>query len=138
MIGHYLMFNNNCEEALEIYKKAFDAKILAKQTYGDMPSNPEFPVAEEDRGLVLNAQFEIFGTVLMASDVGPLSAEKGSNMYVTITTEDKKWVLKAWELLLREGGEVINDLEPAFFAKLHGSLRDKFGIGWMFSVSRVD
>lgn len=134
MIGHYLMFNNNCKEALEIYEKAFGAKVLHKQTYGDMPPNPDFPIAEEDRELVLNARFEIAGTVIMASDVGQFSADKGSNMYVTVTTKDKELVTKAWEML-KEGGEVVNDLEPVFFAELHGSMRDKFGIGWMFTVN---
>jgi len=134
MIGHYLMFNNNCQDALDVYEKALDAKILQKQTYGDMPPNPDFPVAKEDEGLVLNANFEIAGTVLMASDVGQLSAKAGTNMYLTITTEDKEFATRAWEML-KEGGEVINDLQPTFFAELHGSLRDKFGIGWMFTVS---
>ena len=133
MIGYYLMFNNNCGEALDVYEKAFSAKVLHKQTYGDMPSSPDFPVAEEDKELVLNAQFEIAGTVLMASDVGQLSADKGNNMYVTVTTEDKELVTKAWEML-KENGEVINNLQPAFFAELHGSLRDRFGINWMFTV----
>jgi len=137
MIGYYLMFNNNAQEALDVYEKAFGAKVLHKQTYGDMPPNPDFPVAEEDRGLVLNVQFEIAGTVLMASDVGQLAADVGNNMYVTVTTADKGLVTKAWELL-KDGGEVINDLQPTFFAELHGSLRDKFGIGWMFSVSVND
>jgi len=134
MIGYYLMFNNNCGEALGVYEKAFGAKVLHKQTYGDMPSNPDFPMAEEDKGLVLNVQFEIAGTVIMASDVGQLAADKGNNMYITVTTEDKELITKAWDML-KEGGEVINDLQPTFFAELHGSLRDKFGIGWMFSVS---
>jgi len=134
MIGYYLMFNNNCQDALDVYEKALGAKVLHKQTYGDMPPNPDFPVAEEDKRLVLNAQFEIAGTVLMASDVGQLSANNGNNMYITITTENKELVTRAWEIL-KEDGEVINDLEPAFFAELHGSLRDKFGINWMFSVS---
>jgi len=133
MIGYYLMFNNNCEEALAVYEQAFGAKVLHKQTYGDMPPNPNFPVAEEEKGLVLNAQFEIGGTVLMASDVGQLAAHKGSNMYVTVTTEDKELVTQAWELL-KEGGAIINDLQPTFFAELHGSLCDKFGISWMFTA----
>jgi PhnB protein len=127
------MFNNNCEEALAVYEQAFGAKVLHKQTYGDMPPNPDFPVALEEKGLVLNAQFEIAGTVLMASDVGQLAATVGNNMYVAITTEDKALTTNAWELL-KEGGEVINDLQPTFFAELHGSLRDKFGISWMFTA----
>ena len=134
MIGHYLMFNNNCGEALEVYEKAFGAKVLHKQTYGDMPESPDFPVAEEEKGFVLNAQFEIAGAMLMASDVGQRAAHSGSNMYVTVTTEDKDLVMKAWEAL-KEGGEVINELQPTFFAELHGSLRDKFGIGWMFTAN---
>jgi len=134
MIGYYLMFNNNCQEALEVYEKAFGAKVLHKQTYGDLPPNPDFPVTDADKGLVLNAQFEIAGTVLMASDVGQRSADQGNNMYVTVTTEDKELVTGAWDML-KEGGTVINELTPTFFAELHGSLRDQFGISWMFSVS---
>jgi len=134
MIGYYFMFNNNCQEALEVYEKAFGAKVLHKQTYGDLPPNPDFPVADADKGLVLNAQFEIAGTVLMASDVGQRSADQGNNMYVTVTTEDKELVTRAWDML-KEGGTVINELAPTFFAELHGSLRDRFGISWMFSVS---
>jgi len=135
MIGYYLMFNNNCQEALDVYEKALGAKVLHKQTYGDMPPSPDFPVAEEDKGLVLNVEFEIAGTVIMASDVGQLSAAKGNNMYIVVATEDAELVTNAWEML-KEGGEVINDLQPTFFAELHGSLRDKFGIGWMFSASK--
>ena len=137
MIGYYLMFNNNCGEALAFYEQALSAKILQKQTYGDMPPDPDFPVAESDKHLVLNAQFEIAGTVLMASDVGPLSANTGSNMYITVTTDDKEFILNAWSLL-KNNGEVVNELAPTFFAELHGSLRDRFGISWMFSVMNTD
>jgi len=137
MIGNYLMFNNNCGEALALYEQALGAKILHKQTYGDMPPNPDFPVSESDKHLVLNAQFEIAGTVLMASDVGPLSANTGSNMYITVTTDDKEFILNAWSLL-KNNGEVVNELAPTFFDELHGSLRDQFGISWMFSVMNTD
>jgi PhnB protein len=49
MLGHYLMFNRNCAEALLVYEKAFDAKITEMQKYGDMPPNPNFPVPEENK-----------------------------------------------------------------------------------------
>ncbi|MDR0639362.1 MAG: hypothetical protein LBG27_10780 [Spirochaetaceae bacterium] len=55
MIGHYLMFNRNCMEALETYAKAFNAKIGEARRYGDMPPAPAFPIAESDKGLVLHA-----------------------------------------------------------------------------------
>ncbi|MCL2352478.1 MAG: hypothetical protein FWC55_08110, partial [Firmicutes bacterium] len=57
----------------------------------------------------------------------------GENMYITMTTKDAAAVQKAWDTL-KEGAEVYMDLAPTFFAALHGSLRDRFGINWMFTV----
>ncbi|KAA6303584.1 MAG: hypothetical protein EZS26_000135 [Candidatus Ordinivivax streblomastigis] len=65
MVGHYLMFNRNCSEALEVYAKAFTAKITEIQKYGDMPPNPAFSIAEDDKGLVLHARLNINGEEMM-------------------------------------------------------------------------
>jgi PhnB protein len=137
MIGHYLMFNNNCQEALETYQLAFDAKVIQKQTYGQMPPHPDFPVQEEHKELIMNVQFEIGGQLLMASDAAQYSADPGTSSYVTVTAEDKKFITKAWDIL-KEDGEVFYDLQPSFFAGLHGSLRDKFGINWMFTANLTE
>ena len=134
MIGHYLMFNRNCEEALEIYTKAFDAKITEMQKYGDMPPDPAFPVAESDKGLVLHSRLSINGAELMCADAHTRSAG-GTNMYVTITTPDAALVKKAWDIL-KDSGEIYMELAPSFFANLHGSLQDRFGINWMFTASK--
>jgi PhnB protein len=128
------MFNRNCAEALETYAKAFDAKIGEINKYGDMPPNPAFPVAESDKGLVLHARFSIEGTEIMCADAHGQS-ENGTNMYVSITTPDAVKVKKAWDIL-KTGGEVYMELTPSFFASLHGSLRDRFGINWMFTASK--
>lgn len=130
MIGHYLMFDRNCEEALKVYETAFGAKITKIQRYGDMPPDPAFPVSEEDRNLVLNASFTIDGNELMCAD----STRKdgaGSNMYVSFMS-DVNAVQKAWDIL-KEDGEIHMDLAPSFFAASHGSLKDRFGISWMFT-----
>lgn len=44
-------------------------------------------------------------------------------------------VRKAWDVL-KEGGEVYMELAPSFFAKAHGSLRDKYGINRMFTAMK--
>ena len=134
MIGHYLMFNRNCAEALEVYAKAFGAQIKEMQTYGDMPPNPAFPIAEGDKGLVLHAKLNINGAELMCADAGGRS-ESGTNMYVTVTTPDAAFVQAAWNIL-KDGGNIYMELAPSFFAKLHGSLRDRFGINWMFTAAK--
>ncbi len=132
MLGHYLMFNGCCADALQTYEKAFDAKITEMQTYGDMPPNPAFPIAEADQKLVLHARLQLDGTELMCADSKDRSTA-GDNMYVSITTPDAAAVQKAWDTLA-EGGQVYMELAPSFFASLHGSLRDRYGINWMFTA----
>ncbi len=132
MIGHYLMFNRNCAEALETYANALDAKVSHVQKYGDMPTNPNFPIAEADKGLVLHARFELDGMEIMCADSKERAA-RGENMYVSITTPDEAYVRRAWDMLA-QGGTVYMELTPSFFAKAHGSLQDRFGVNWMFTV----
>lgn len=132
MIGHYLMFNRNCAEALQTYVKAFDARISEMQKYGDMPPDPNFPVAEADKGLVLHARLQLGGAEIMCADSGDRNTP-GDNMYLTVTTGDEELVRRAWEMLA-QGGEVFMELTPSFFAKAHGSLRDRYGVSWMFTV----
>ncbi len=132
MLGHYLMFNRNCDEALKTYEKAFGTTISEMQKYSDMPPNPAFPIADQDKNLVLHARINIEGAELMCADSSE-SCTSGDNMYVSITTKDEAAVKKAWDIL-SQGGEVYMELTPSFFAKLHGSLQDRFGINWMFTA----
>lgn len=132
MFSHYLMFNRSCAEALEVYAKAFDAKITEMQKYGDMPPNPNFPIADNDRNLVLHARLQWEGSELMCADSSERS-QAGDNMYISITTQDAALVQRAWDIL-KQDGEIFMDLAPSFFALLHGSLQDRFGINWMFTA----
>jgi len=132
LIGHYLMFNRNCAEALEVYSRTFNVPIEEKHCYGDMPPNPDFPVAEEDKGLVLNSRITIDGTEIMCAD-SVARNQPGSNMYISLSTKDEAMVRKAWDTL-KLGGEIYMELTPTFFAAVHGSLRDRFGVNWMFTA----
>ncbi|WP_027629579.1 VOC family protein [Ruminiclostridium cellobioparum] len=132
MLGHYLMFNRNCAEALLVYEKAFDAKITEMQKYGDMPPNPNFPVPEENKELVLHSRIQLDGGEIMCADASE-RGEAGNNMYVSITTKDAALIQRAWNIL-KQDGEIYMELTESFFAVLHGSLRDRFGINWMFTA----
>lgn len=132
MISHYLLFNRNCDEAVRTYEKAFHGKITEMRTYADMPSNPDFPIPEADRNLVLHARLKLFDMEIMCADSSERSIS-GTNMYVSVTTEDGACVERAWEIL-KQGGKIYMELTPSFFAKKHGSLQDKFGINWMFTA----
>lgn len=136
MLGHYLMFDGNCLEAIELYKKAFGATVKEMRQYKDMPEDPNFPVSEEQKELVLNAMLEINGSSVMCADA-PQRSVSGKNMLITLTTPDGAVVTKAWDVL-KVDAEITMDLAPTFFAQLHGSLQDKFGVNWMFTVRAAD
>ncbi len=134
MLGHYLLFDGQCAEALGHYEKALDATITELRKYSDMPPNPAFPVPEEKKHLVLHARLTLLGQEIMCADASE-RATAGDNMYLTITTADEAYVKNAWALL-SDGGTVYMELTPSFFAALHGSLRDKYGVNWMFTVTK--
>jgi len=135
-LEHYLTFNRTCAEALAVYAAAFDGTITEKQTFGGVPGNPGFPVADEDKDLVLHSRLIIAGQTLMCSD-SSRPVTPGSTMYISVGSDDEAMIRRAWAALA-DGGEIFMDLTPTFFAKAHGSLRDRFGINWMFTATRAE
>lgn len=61
-----------------------------------------------------------------------IRCQPGANMYISVTTKDLSLVENAWDLL-KQDAEIYMELASTFFAELHGSLRDKFGVNWMFT-----
>ncbi len=133
MVSHYLMFDRNCYEALETYVKAFGAQITEMQKYGDVP-NLGFPIDDNDKNLILHSKLKLDNTEIMCAD-STEHIQLGKNMYISFTTNDEALVKQAWEIL-KLNGEIYMELSPTFFAQLHGSLQDKFGINWMFTATR--
>lgn len=133
MIKPYLMFNRECSEAFNLYEKAFYGEIVSLQKYGDMPANPDFPIADEDKELVLHAQLKLTDTgyIMGADSRKELSAGDQVSISVELDSEERAWY--AWNLL-KDGGTVNMELQPTFFSKLHGSVKDKYGVTWMFTV----
>lgn len=86
MVSHYLIFNRNCQEALELYSKAFNAEITEIKKYGDVP-NPGFQVPENDKNLVLHARLKLGDIEIMCAD-SEERFQPGTNMYISVTTKD--------------------------------------------------
>lgn len=97
-------------------------------------ATPYFPVPDGDRDLSLHARLRICGAEIMCADSSGKSLG-GTDMHVSVTTDGAGFVQRAWDLLLRDG-RVYVEPAPSFFAALHGSLRDRFGVNWMFTALR--
>jgi PhnB protein len=133
MIKPYLMFNRECEEAFKLYQKAFDGEIVSIQKYGDMPPNPAFPVAESDKHLVLHAQLKLTDSGYIMGSDGKRDFQDADKVCISVELDSEERAKNAWNVL-KGGGTIHMNLQPTFFSKLHGSVKDKYGVTWMFTV----
>lgn len=102
-------------------------------TFGEAPPNPEYPLPEEAKNLVMHAQLGIFGTTVMFSDTFPGSPfVVGNNMSLTIVTNDEDALRKSFAAISVDG-KVGMELQETFWSKCYGSVIDKFGVNWQFS-----
>lgn len=129
----YLTFNGNCREAVEFYAEVFNAGEPQIMTFGDGPQNPDYPLPEEAKDLVMHARLTISGSNVMFSDNfsgNPFVA--GNNITLAVVSKDIDEIRSAYEGL-KEGGTVELELQETFWSKCYGKVTDKFGIGWQLS-----
>lgn len=134
----YLNFNGNCREAVEFYAKVFGNSDPQIMTFGEAPPNPDYPLPEEAKALVMHARLNVDGSNVMFSDVFPgMPFTQGNNISLALVTRNEEDV-KSWFNQLKEGGSVTMELQQTFWSKLYGSLKDKFGIEWQVSLENTE
>ncbi|MGG1311086.1 MULTISPECIES: VOC family protein [Cohnella] len=137
-IDVYLNFNGNCREAVEFYAQVFGTDKPKMMTYGEAPANPEYPLPEEAKNLILHTRLNIFGSNVMFSDVFPgMPFVVGNNISLAVVTDNLDELQSAFHKL-KEGGKVEMELQETFWSKCYGSLTDKFGVQWQFNLGTGD
>jgi len=132
-ITPYLMFSGRCDEALEFYVKALDAKIemLMRFNQSPEPAPPGvLPPGFENK--VMHASFRVGDICLMASDgCDTTSHFDGFRLALSVSTEaDAHRAFNA----LAEGGNVDMPLTKTFWSPCYGMVTDRFKVGWMVMV----
>jgi len=125
-----LNFNGNCEEAMKTYEKTFNGKDLKILKYGDLPENPDFPIDDKQKNMVIHGEMKIGETIFNFSDT-PDDYAYGNMMSVTLKTDTEKEVEDFFESL-KEGANIHVDLGPTFFSPMYAFITDKFGVNWQF------
>ena len=132
-INAYINFNGNCREAVEFYSEVFGTEKPVIMTYGDTPADPEYPLSEEVKKLIMHTRLNITGSIVMFSDTFPGSPYiSGNNISLSITTKNIDEIKSIFNKL-KEAGTVGMELQETFWSKCYGSLTDKFGIEWQVS-----
>lgn len=129
----YINFNGNCREAVEFYSQVFETEKPKIMTFGEAPGNPEHPFPETAKNLIMHTYLNIAGSRVMFSDTFPgMPFIAGNNISLTVVSNNIDEI-KSYYSKLKEGANIIMELQETFWSKCYGNLTDKFGIGWQLS-----
>lgn len=132
----YLCFEGRCEEALQFYAGAIDAKIEALMRFRDAP--PQDAAAEGCGSMpsgatpekVMHASLRIGDSTIMASDGQCSGTPRFDGIALTIQARDDAHAEQLFAAM-SDGGQVRMPLAQTFFASRFGMLADRFGVDWM-------
>ncbi len=139
-VNTYLNFTRCTEEAFNFYKSVFGGEFKGGiSRFRDVPPSENIPpLPEEDKNLVMHVALPILGGHLLMGTDAPESmgfkVNFGNNVYISLhpdTREDTRRLFNS----LSEGGKVEAELQDMFWGDYYGSLKDKFGVQWMFICS---
>lgn len=128
----YLTFDGKCNEAIELYKKAFNAEAMQVLKLGDMPnneSNANNAIGENQKDKIIQATLKMGDDFIRMSDCfGGLNVAETE--LISIAVECSVNEVKHAFTVLAEDGRVGIELNETFFSPCHGVVFDKFGVMW--------
>lgn len=139
-VSVYLNFERETEVAFNFYRQIFGGEFQGGiMRFRDIPPSANMPpLPEEDLDLVMHVSLPVLdGFQLMGSDA-PKSlnfrVKPGNNVYINLMPPTRAETSRIFSALA-EGGVVEQDLQEMFWGDYYGSLRDKFGVQWMFNCA---
>jgi PhnB protein len=130
----YLMFNGDCEAALNFYAQVLGGKVEFITRFEGTPAAKDVPA--DYKGKILHATFRLGDTVLMASDAPPQHYEKPQGFSININAKSAADAERIFQSLA-DKGRIQMPLEQTFWAERFGMLVDRYGIPWMVNYSKA-
>jgi PhnB protein len=129
----YLMFQGNCEEALDFYKDILEGRIEIASRY----DNPAMNVPENFKNKILHASFFFGKYQLFASDTMPQKTGEPQvpNISLSLGFTDLEKAKLIFDRL-SAGGKVHIPFKKQFWGDWHGNFIDRFGIRWMVNCAK--
>ncbi|PSL41476.1 PhnB protein [Planomicrobium soli] len=129
----YMIFNGNCQEAVEYYTDVFGTGMPEIMKFGDMPPEEGYEMPEDAKDLVMHTAINIYESEVMFSDAMPgATVPFGKNINLTIVSDDLEKMTADFNRLAQDG-KVTMKLQKTFWSPAYGALTDKLGIEWQFS-----
>jgi len=131
-----LCFAGQASQAIDLYKKAFGARVIEKLTYADMnPADLESEVKNEQKSLIGYSEIEIRGQIIALCDDSEAAEKRrpvsGNSFLIDLLVHfNSDEELKTAYEVLTEGGTVTAPLVSQTYCSLTCALIDKFGGRW--------
>jgi len=128
----YLMFNGNCEEAMNFYKDIFKGEFGYLGRYSEMPG--ETP--DEYKNRIMHIELKLPGGSLLASDYAPeipfTCDPANSGIHLSLNFDEVD-VLEDCYQKLADGGLITMAIQDTFWGDRFAMVQDKYGFNWMLS-----
>lgn len=127
----YLLFDGNCQEAMEFYKACFGGELSLTRVK-DSPARDHMPAVQQNK--TINAKLKSGGIEFSASDWLRLDRTRVHGNCVCLYLSGGTFAeLKTLFTRLSEGAEITDPLTEVFYGA-YGALNDRFGVRWMFQA----
>jgi PhnB protein len=129
----YLLFDGNCEQAMEFYTSCFGGELTLTKV-NDSPVKDQMPPVQLNK--TLNARLKSGNLEISASDWLRLDQTpiRGNTVCLFLSGGTFQELTALFERLSEEA-EVTDPLKEMFFG-IYGALNDKFGVRWMFTAAK--
>jgi uncharacterized glyoxalase superfamily protein PhnB len=139
-VSTYLNFDGKTEEAMLFYRDVFQSEFTnGMQRFGDLPDNPEQPISENIKHMILHVELPILGGhILMATDAPKemgFTLNQGNNIHINLEPATREEADRIFETLSVDG-KIEMPMQDMFFGAYYGAFTDKFGINWMINYRK--
>ncbi|MCM3634149.1 MULTISPECIES: VOC family protein [Paenibacillus] len=134
-LNPYFVFEGKSREAIYFYEKVLVGRIESLMTFGELPPDPNHPLTDDVKELVMHAHLKVGDVDLMFSDTFPgMPHQQGDNVQISIQSPDEEKTKEIFAAL-EDGGDVVMPLQATEWSPLYGIVRDKFGVTFQLNVS---
>lgn len=132
-INPFLWFNDNAEEAVNLYTSVFsNSKVKTKTRYNEASAKS----SGMPKDSVMTVAFELFGQPFVAINGGPVFKFNPSVSFI-VNCKTGNEVQELWDKL-SVGGLVRMPLDKYPFSEKYGWIDDKYGVSWQLIQATGD
>jgi predicted 3-demethylubiquinone-9 3-methyltransferase (glyoxalase superfamily) len=121
----HLWFNDQAEEAAQLYTACFGNSSVGRKTYYGKAG---FEIHGQPEGRLMTVEFTLAGLKFVGLNGGPIFTFNPSVSFL-VACESEEEVNSIWAKL-SEGGAVLMELGEYPFSKRYGWTTDRFGLSW--------